>query len=58
MTKYNHMAGLKIVGEVLPQEKNRVELADETDEYGLRIPRVVFPTARRTRSFTSTRSAS
>ena len=42
MAKYNHMAGLKIVGEVLPQEKNRVELADETDEYGLRIPRVIF----------------
>jgi choline dehydrogenase-like flavoprotein len=42
MAKYNHQAGLKIVGEVLPQEKNRVELADETDEYGLRIPRVVF----------------
>jgi choline dehydrogenase-like flavoprotein len=42
MTKYNHQAGLKIVGEVLPQEQNRVELADETDEYGLRIPRVVF----------------
>jgi choline dehydrogenase-like flavoprotein len=42
MAKYNHQAGLKIVGEVLPQEKNRVELADETDEYGLRIPRVTF----------------
>jgi choline dehydrogenase-like flavoprotein len=42
MAKYNHMAGLKIVGEVLPQEKNRVELTDETDEYGLRIPRVIF----------------
>ena len=42
MAKYNHMAGLKIVGEVLPNENNRVELADETDEYGLRIPRVIF----------------
>ncbi|MGE5270674.1 MAG: GMC family oxidoreductase [Thiohalocapsa sp.] len=42
MTKYNHQAGLKIVGEVLPQEQNRVELADETDQYGLRIPRIVF----------------
>jgi choline dehydrogenase-like flavoprotein len=42
MAKYIHQAGLKIVGEVLPQEKNRVELADETDELGLRIPRVVF----------------
>jgi choline dehydrogenase-like flavoprotein len=42
MVKYNHMAGQKIVGEVLPNENNRVELADETDEYGLRIPRVIF----------------
>jgi choline dehydrogenase-like flavoprotein len=30
------------VGEVLPRAENRVELADETDELGLRIPRVVF----------------
>lgn len=42
MAKYIHQAGLKIVGEVLPQECNRVELADETDEFGLRIPRIVF----------------
>jgi len=42
MAKYNQMAGLKIVGEVLPNENNRIELADETDEYGLRIPRVIF----------------
>ena len=26
----------------LAAEKNRVELTDETDEYGLRIPRVIF----------------
>jgi choline dehydrogenase-like flavoprotein len=42
MAKYNHQAGLKIVGEVLPREHNRVELAVEEDEYGLRIPRIVF----------------
>jgi choline dehydrogenase-like flavoprotein len=42
MAKYIHQAGLKIVGETLPREDNRVELADETDEYGLRIPRVMF----------------
>ncbi|MGC2201331.1 MAG: GMC family oxidoreductase [Stellaceae bacterium] len=42
MAKYIHQAGLKIVGEVLPRESNRVELTDETDEYGLYIPRVVF----------------
>jgi choline dehydrogenase-like flavoprotein len=42
MTNYIHQAGLKMVGEVLPREVNRIELAEETDEFGLRIPRVVF----------------
>ena len=40
MEKYNHQVGLKIVGETLPQERNCVTLADERDQYGLRIPRV------------------
>jgi choline dehydrogenase-like flavoprotein len=42
MTRYNHTAGLVLVGETEPQRHNRVELADETDQYGLRIPRVTF----------------
>lgn len=42
MNRYNHHVGLKIVGEVLPRERNRVTLADETDKYGLRIPRITF----------------
>ncbi|MBV9252243.1 MAG: GMC family oxidoreductase, partial [Acetobacteraceae bacterium] len=42
MEKYNHQVGLKIVGEVLPQERNRVTLADEKDQYGLPIARVTF----------------
>jgi choline dehydrogenase-like flavoprotein len=42
MQKYNHQAGLKICGEVLPQERNRVTLADEKDQYGLPIARVTF----------------
>jgi len=42
MEKYNHVVGLKIVGEMLPQERNRVTLADEVDQYGLRIPRVTY----------------
>lgn len=42
MADYNHMAGLAPVAETEPQARNRVELADETDTYGLRIPRVVF----------------
>ena len=42
MADYNHQAGLKIVGEVLPQERNRVTLADEKDKHGLPIARVTF----------------
>jgi choline dehydrogenase-like flavoprotein len=42
MTRYNHMAGLEIVGEVQPRLENRIELADEEDQFGLKIPRMVF----------------
>ncbi|MCM2294592.1 GMC family oxidoreductase [Allorhizobium sp. BGMRC 0089] len=42
MEKYNHQAGLKIVGECLPQERNRVTLADEKDRYGLPIAKVTY----------------
>jgi choline dehydrogenase-like flavoprotein len=42
MTRYNHMAGLEIVGEVMPRLENRIELADEVDQFGLKIPRMVF----------------
>jgi choline dehydrogenase-like flavoprotein len=42
MTRYNHMVGLKIVGEVEPSASNRVEVVDETDDLGLRIPKVTF----------------
>ena len=42
MENYNHVVGLKIVGEMLPQETNRVTLADDVDQYGLRIPRVTY----------------
>ena len=42
MNRYNHSVGLKMVGEVLPDERNRVTLADETDRYGLPISRVTF----------------
>lgn len=40
MEKYNHQVGLKIVGETMPQERNRITLADEKDAYGLPIARV------------------
>ena len=42
MERYNHQVGLKIVGECLPQERNRVTLADERDQYGLPIARVSY----------------
>ena len=42
MEQYNHVVGLKIVGEMLPQESNRVTLADDVDQYGLRIPRITY----------------
>ena len=42
MQRYNHVAGLKLVGEMMPQERNTVTLADEVDQYGLRIPRVTY----------------
>ena len=42
MENYNHVVGLKIVGEMLPQETNRVTLADDVDQYGLRIPRITY----------------
>ncbi|ACL55460.1 GMC family oxidoreductase [Methylobacterium nodulans] len=42
MQRYNHVAGLKVVSEYMPQERNRVTLADETDQYGLPIPRITY----------------
>lgn len=42
MTHYNHQVGLKMVGEMLPDERNQVTLADETDQYGLRIARIRY----------------
>ena len=42
MLKYNHMAGLGPVGETEPRDENRVELANETDAFGLPIPKVTF----------------
>ncbi len=42
MLRYNHLVGLKMVGEQLPNPENRVTLAEETDQYGLRIPRITY----------------
>lgn len=42
MALYNHMAGLKIVGESDAREDNRVELSDELDEFGIPKPHVTY----------------
>jgi len=42
LQRYNHVAGLGINGECLPQADNYLELADETDELGVPKVRVRF----------------
>ncbi|MCQ8240639.1 GMC family oxidoreductase [Rhizosaccharibacter radicis] len=42
LDKYNHQVGLKMVGEMMPQERNQVTLADEVDQYGLRVARITY----------------
>lgn len=42
MMDYNHQIGVKMVGEMLPEEHNRVTLDDEVDQYGLRVARITY----------------
>ena len=43
METYDHMAGMWIVGEDMPQETNRVTLdPEEKDAHGMAVPRVAF----------------
>jgi choline dehydrogenase-like flavoprotein len=42
MRRYNHSVGLKVVSEYMPQEQNRVTLAQERDRYGLPIANVSY----------------
>ena len=42
MENYNHQVGLRIVGEMMPQERNRVTLAEDRDQYGLPIPQITY----------------
>lgn len=39
---YNHTAGINILGECLPYERNFLELSDELDDRGLPKPRVYY----------------
>src|SRR3989440_7218313 len=42
MMDYNHWAALGVLGEILPYEDNRVQLADDTDRFGLKVAKVTF----------------
>ena len=42
MMDYNHWATLGLLGEILPWEDNRVELAEEKDQFGIRVAKVTF----------------
>jgi choline dehydrogenase-like flavoprotein len=42
MMDYNHWAGVGLLGEILPHEENRVQLADVTDDHGLPVAKVTF----------------
>jgi len=42
MMDYNHWAPLGVLGEILPWEDNRVELAEEKDQYGLPVAKITF----------------
>ncbi|MGG1576144.1 GMC oxidoreductase [Fictibacillus sp. NRS-1165] len=42
MLDYNHYGCFAMLGEVLPQENNRVILGKEMDDYGLPVPEVHF----------------
>jgi choline dehydrogenase-like flavoprotein len=42
MMDYNHWAAFGLLGEILPWADNRVTLADEKDQFGLRVAHVSF----------------
>ncbi|HEX3817892.1 MAG TPA: GMC family oxidoreductase [Chthoniobacterales bacterium] len=42
MMNYNHWSALGVLGEILPWPENRVTLAEERDQFGIRIPHINF----------------
>lgn len=42
MMDYNHYAAFGFLGEILPWEDNRVELAEERDQFGIPVAKVTF----------------
>jgi choline dehydrogenase-like flavoprotein len=42
MMDYNHWAAIGLLGEILPHADNRVELAEDTDQFGIRVAKITF----------------
>jgi choline dehydrogenase-like flavoprotein len=42
MMDYNHWAGFGLLGEILPNKDNRVEIAEEKDQWGIPVAKVTF----------------
>ena len=42
MMDYNHWAALGLLGEILPWPENRVTLAEERDQWGIRVAHISF----------------
>jgi hypothetical protein len=42
MMDYNHWGAIALLGEILPWDANRVELAEEKDRNGIRVAKVTF----------------
>ncbi|HUO61299.1 MAG TPA: GMC family oxidoreductase, partial [Candidatus Acidoferrales bacterium] len=42
MMDYNHYAALGLLGEILPWADNRVELAEQKDQFGIPVAKVTF----------------
>ena len=53
MCGYNHIAGINICGDSLPDEGNFLELSDETDARGLPKPRIHFTASENDRRMTA-----
>ncbi len=52
MSRYNHVAGINILGECLPSPQNYLELSEEMDARGLPKPRVHFTAGENERKLT------
>lgn len=42
MAEYNHYACLGVLGEILPDERNYVTIANEKDQYGIPVAKAIF----------------